>query len=194
MSTGRDPSLLTFQPLPGRQVVASFSTGPMTSDGGLLILREANRVFNITDRLAECFTDHRSKSRTAYPVKTLVSRRVMALALGCEDINDPQRMRHDLALAVACDGPDVDGRKRYREQDRGPALALPSTLNRLERPIEKTLARSRRRCKVGYMVSALPDVQELEPHAACGGQGGMAAGSAGSEVPFCGHQSELAGD
>ena len=34
---------------------------------------------------------------------------------------------------------------------------------RLERPIEKTLARSRRRCKVGYMVSALPDVQELEP-------------------------------
>ena len=46
---------------------------------------------HVTDRLAECFTDHRSKSRPEYPVKTLGDQRLMALAMGCEDINDQDR-------------------------------------------------------------------------------------------------------
>ena len=123
---------LVFEGLGKRQVVGKFDGGRMTSDGGALLLREADRLFDVTGRLAACFIDYRNPLRIEHPRKTLVAQRVMALGLGYEDINDHDRLRDDTALALACGCADVTGAERVRARDRGHALAGSSTLNRLE--------------------------------------------------------------
>ena len=57
---------------------------------------------------------------------------MFALALGHEDVNDHDHLRHDRLLALACGRKDLDGATRRRERDRGIPLAGKSTLNRLE--------------------------------------------------------------
>ncbi len=123
---------LEFESLGKRQVVGKFDGGRMTSDAGALLLREADRLFDVTGRFAACFVDYRDPERVEHPLETLVAQRVMALALGYEDINDHDRLRDDAALALACGCADVTGAGRVRERDRGHALAASSTLNRLE--------------------------------------------------------------
>ena len=98
----------------------------------MLLLREADRLFNVTGRLAACFTGHRDPARVEHRLATLIAQRVLALAAGYEDINDHDRLRDDGALALATGCDDVIGEQRVRERDRGHALAASSTLNRLE--------------------------------------------------------------
>ena len=104
----------------------------MTSDGGALLLREADRLFHVTERVADAFVDYRDPGRIEHDVTTLVAQRIFALALGYEDLNDHDRLRDDPALALACGIDDVEGERRVRERDRGHVLAASSTLNRLE--------------------------------------------------------------
>ena len=102
----------------------------MTSDGGAMLLREADRLHDVTRRLAACFVDHRDPRRAEHPVAGLIAQRVMALALGYEDLNDHDRLRSDPALALASGCDDLAGNRRVRTRDRGHALAASSTLNR----------------------------------------------------------------
>lgn len=131
--------LFFFQPLaesaPSRRtrdVVANFQGGTITSDAGGLLLREADRAIGLFDRLADCFTDHRNPALIEHSVRELVAQRVVGLALGYEDLNDHDDVRHDPLLAALVDKPDPTGQNRRREVDRGKALAGKSTLNRLE--------------------------------------------------------------
>ncbi len=132
MVTDCNPGKIEFQPHGRREVVAKFDGGRMSSDGGALLLRSADMLFDVTGRLAACFTDHRKPERIEHALPVLVAQRVMGIALGYEDINDHDRLRDDsaLALAVGCD--DLTGDDRARERDRGHPLAGSSTLNRLE--------------------------------------------------------------
>ena len=98
----------------------------------MLLLREADRLFDVTGRLAACFADHRDPDRVEHPLQTLIAQRVLGLAAGYEDLNDHDRLRDDSALALASGCADVTGEQRARERDRGHALAGSSTLNRLE--------------------------------------------------------------
>ena len=132
MATQCTARQLEFEGLGRRRIVARFDGGRMTSDGGALLLREADRLFRITERVAEAFVDYRDPCRIEHDVKTLVAQRILALALGYEDLNDHDRLRDDPALALACGIDDVEGERRVRERDRGHALAASSTLNRLE--------------------------------------------------------------
>ncbi len=132
MATHCTPQQIEFEGLGSRQVVAAFDGGRMTSDGGALLLREADRLFDVTQRVAGAFVDYRDPGRIEHDVKTLVGQRIFGLALGYEDLNDHDRMRDDPALAVACGIDDVEGENRARERDLGHVLAASSTLNRLE--------------------------------------------------------------
>ncbi len=123
---------LEFEGLARCRIVARFDGGRMTSDGGALLLREADHLFNVTQRVADAFVDYRDPVRIEHDVKTLVAQRIFALALGYEDLNDHDRLRDDPALALACGIDDVEGEMRVRERDRGHVLAASSTLNRLE--------------------------------------------------------------
>ena len=123
---------LRFHAFGRREVIGRFDGGRITSDGGGLLLREADVRLGLLDRLAECFTDHRNPNGVEHDVRSLVSQRVYGLALGYEDLNDHDELRRDWLLAVLVGRRDPTGRDRTRARDRGCALAGSSTLNRLE--------------------------------------------------------------
>ena len=132
-----------FHALRRRDVVAQFDGGHISSDGGGLLLREVERVTGIIGQFATCFTDHRDPDRIEHTVDELVAQRIYALALGYEDLNDHDDLRHDPLLAVLAGKEDPLGRNRRRSKDRGKALAGKSTLNRLELTPVRASARSR---------------------------------------------------
>jgi hypothetical protein len=113
-------------------VVARFDGGRITSDGGVLLLREAAERTGLLRQFAQCFTDHRDPELIEHTVEELVAQRVLALACGYEDLNDHDVLRDDALLATAAGKCDVTGATRARARDRGHALAGKSTLNRLE--------------------------------------------------------------
>jgi hypothetical protein len=113
-------------------VVARFDGGDVTSDGGGLLLRELDERLGVTRAFAACFTDHRNPDLIEHTVEDLVAQRVFGLALGYEDLNDHDALRHDPMLALIVGKTDPKGDERIHERDRGKALAGKSTLNRLE--------------------------------------------------------------
>jgi len=123
---------LEFQPLARREVVGQFDGGSITSDAGGLLLREAERLTGIITRFARCFTDYRDPRRIDHTVEELVGQRVYGLALGYEDQNDHDALRHDPLVGVLAGKSDPTGADRRRQRDRGKAGAGKSTLNRLE--------------------------------------------------------------
>ncbi len=121
-----------FHALGRRDVLARFDGGRISSDAGGLLLRETERITGIIGQFAACFTDHRDPDLIEHTVEELVAQRIYALALGYEDLNDHDDLRHDPLLAVLVGKKDPLGRTRGRRRDRGKALAGKSTLNRLE--------------------------------------------------------------
>ncbi len=143
MMTECNQASFTFHPLGRREVLGRFDGGRITSDGGELLLREAERVTGIIRQFAGCFTDYRDPERIEHTVEQLVAQRVYGLALGYEDLNDHDDLRHDPLLAVMVGKEDPLGRDRHRREDRGKALAGKSTLNRLELTPVRANAKSR---------------------------------------------------
>ncbi len=125
MPTQCSPSLFDFSRVEGRDVIAGFSAGAMTSDAGALLLGATDRVLSLTRRLAACFKDSRDPAYVEHAVETLVMQRVSAIALGYEDLNDHDQLRHDPVLAV------LAGKLAATRSNCAP-LAGKSTLNRLE--------------------------------------------------------------
>ncbi len=109
----------------GRPVVAAFDGGLVTSDAGALLLGATDRAIDLIGRLAGCFRDWRCAELIEHEVVTLVGQRVFAIALGYEDLNDHDDLRHDPVMAV------LAGKLAARRKDCAP-VAGKSTLNRLE--------------------------------------------------------------
>lgn len=124
---------LHFQSLAGRDVVAHFDGGKITSDAGGLLLREVEARFGFVRQFARCFDDHRDADLVEHTLEELLKQRVFGLCLGYEDLIDHDRLRCDPLLAVLVGKKDPEGTQRVRARDRGKALAGKSTLNRLER-------------------------------------------------------------
>jgi hypothetical protein len=114
-----------FAALAGRAVVAGFDGGAITSDAGALLLKAADRAIGLLGRFAGCFIDRRCPQLIEHGVGTLVGQRVFAIALGYEDINDHEELRHDPVMAV------LAGKLQARRTNCAP-VAGKSTLNRLE--------------------------------------------------------------
>ncbi len=105
-----------------REIVAEFTGGAISSDGGALLLRETDRKMHLLERFSQCFVDGRNPVWVEHSIKQMLAQRVYALALGYEDLNDHEQLRNDPLLRV------VAGK---REPDKE-ALAGKSTLNRME--------------------------------------------------------------
>src|SRR5580692_4376109 len=125
MPTECNAEQLDFGIVEGRAVVAAFDAGAVTSDAGALLLGATDRAIRIMDRLASCFHDVRCPELIEHQVVTLVGQRVFGIALGYEDLNDHDELRHDPMLAV------LSGKLAARREDCAP-VAGKSTLNRLE--------------------------------------------------------------
>jgi hypothetical protein len=125
MPTECSAERLGFGMVEGRLVEAAFDGGLVTSDAGSLLLGATDRAIGMMDRFAACFHDERRQDLIEHEVATLVSQRVFAIALGYEDLNDHDELRHDPMMAV------LAGKLAARREDCAP-VAGKSTLNRLE--------------------------------------------------------------
>jgi hypothetical protein len=125
MPTECSRDLFGYEVVEGRQVVAAFDGGQVTSDAGALLLGAANRAIGLVRRLARCFTDGRTPELVEHTVETMLMQRICGIALGYEDLIDHDELRHDPVLAI------LAGKLEARRQDCAP-LAGKSTLNRLE--------------------------------------------------------------
>ena len=121
-----------------RRVVAEFSAERLTTDGGVLLLRQVDRRIQLLSRLTSCFVDQRDPLRVEHTVAEMVAQRVYGLALGYEDLNDHEQLRHDPLLGLLAGKRDLDA-----------ALAGKSTLNRMELSVQDPA--SSRYHKIGYV-------------------------------------------
>ncbi len=141
---------LEFEGLGRRKVVASFDGGDMTSDSGALLLREADRILGMSGAVGACFRDGRDQGKVVHSIETLVSQRIHGIALGYEDLNDHDDLRHDSALGLLS-GLAEPGRKDCA------LLAGKSTLNRLESSAPEPVKDSRYH-KFSLDTRAMPDL------------------------------------
>lgn len=100
MQTHCTSERLEFEGFDGHKVVAGFDGGAITSDAGALLLRHVDRAIGLFDRVASCFVDYRNQDLTVHSVCTLVGQRIAAIALGYEDVDDHDTLRHDPVLAL----------------------------------------------------------------------------------------------
>src|SRR4030081_1490855 len=125
MPTECSAELFDFGRVEGRAVEAAFDAGLVTSDAGALLLGATDRAIDLVGRFADCFRDHRRQDLIEHAVGTLIGQRVFGIALGYEDLNDHDELRHDPLMAV------LAGKLTPRRGDCAP-VAGKSTLNRLE--------------------------------------------------------------
>ena len=116
---------LDFASLGRRKVAAAFDGGAITSNAGALLLRETDRAVGLSRKAAACFVDGRRQDRIEHSVETLIAQRIHGIALGYEDLNDHDELRHDPVLGL------LSGKLEARRSDCA-VLAGKSTLNRLE--------------------------------------------------------------
>lgn len=84
-----------------RHIELSFDGGDVTSDVGLLLLRQVDEKVGLLERIAPHLPDPRDPRRVEHGTLELLRQRVYGLAQGYEDLNDHDRLRHDAALTSA---------------------------------------------------------------------------------------------
>lgn len=109
----------------GKEIIANFEGGKITSDAGILLMAELDKKLKITARFSQCFQDYRNSSYRSYSVYQLLVQRVYGIILGYEDVNDHDELRNDPALALALWKLELINSPKE-------VLAGKSTLNRLE--------------------------------------------------------------
>ena len=115
-------SRLAFASEGKREVIAEFNGGAISSDGGALLLRETDRRIKLLGRFSQCFLDGRNPALVEHRVEQMLAQRVYGVALGYEDLNDHEQLRHDPLQQV------LAGKAEPGQE----ALAGKSTLNRME--------------------------------------------------------------
>lgn len=96
-----------FPPLKRRQVEANFQGGDITSDGGVLLLRQVDTQLGLSKAVASALDDPRRQASCAHDGMSLLKQRIYGLALGYEDLNDHQQLREDLAIQTAVERDEV---------------------------------------------------------------------------------------
>ena len=117
---------LEFLPCKRRKVEVSFDGGEVTSDGGSLLLRRADRRMDLVARVARALGDPRRQRSCDHSLLSMLRQRVYAMALGYEDLNDHDTLRRDVVLQTATE----------RDSD----LASASTLCRWENRADREAA------------------------------------------------------
>ncbi|WP_164104192.1 IS1380 family transposase [Candidatus Laterigemmans baculatus] len=124
--TKRTRRRAAFKRLRRRAVEVDFQGGTLTTDSGLLLLREADRKLGLIDRINAAIPDPRDLRYVAHPQREMLVSRIFGIATGYEDGNDHAQLRYDPAMQVAA----------QREPDAAIRLASPSTLSRLENRVD----------------------------------------------------------
>ena len=113
--------LLGLSPVSGKTIVAKFDGGLLSSDGGVVVLREVEQRLRVADRLADCMVDPRAPDQITHTLADIIRFRLLMIAAGYEDGNDANSLRNDPMFKMALDLTPSD-----RE------LCSQSTISRLE--------------------------------------------------------------
>ncbi len=116
------PYLPGLSPVGGKELCARFDGGRLSSDGGVLLLREIERRLGIAELLASRVTDERDPLSTTHSYADMIRARMFAIACGYEDCDDLDALRFDPAFKLACG----------RLSETGDDLMSQPTLSRLE--------------------------------------------------------------
>lgn len=84
-----------------REIEADFTGGALSSDGGLMLVRQVDRKIGLSAAVARALSDPRTPERTTHPLRDLVAQRLYGLCCGYEDLNDHDRLRHDPLMQTA---------------------------------------------------------------------------------------------
>jgi hypothetical protein len=128
-----DPTLLLpgLSPVEDKEIVARFDGGRLSSDGGLLVLREIEQRLKVADRLAACIDDPRDPDSIVHTLADIIRFRLLMIAAGYEDGNDATSLRLDPIFKMALE-----------RLPSGRDLCSQSTISRLENlPDARTLLR-----------------------------------------------------
>jgi len=117
------PQTFQFSSLSRRIIQAQFSGGHITTDAGLLLLREVDRKTQLSTTLAKRLTDDRQPGKVRHELHAMLQQRLFAYAAGYEDLNDHRDLRNDFALQAAV--------------GRLEALSSTSTLHRFETTMDR---------------------------------------------------------
>jgi len=116
------PTLPGLSPVGGKDLVVRFDGGELSSDAGVLALREIEARLCVADRLAGCLKDARAPDRVVHSLAEIIRFRLLMIAAGYEDGNDATSLRHDPVFKMALD--------QLPETGRHPCSQ--STISRLE--------------------------------------------------------------
>jgi hypothetical protein len=109
-----------------RKVEVSFSGGDVSSDGGVLLVRQADKLLRLTEQLSRLLPDKRQPGKVRHSMLDMIRQRIYGLALGYEDLNDHDSLRQDPAWQIAI--------------GRMCNIASSSTLGRMEREADRDTA------------------------------------------------------
>lgn len=131
-SIGSDsPSLknqLSLFPLHGKRIEADFSGAQISSDGGVLLLREIEKQVGLLQGISDAIIDHRDQRYVQHQVSSLVAQRVFQISSGYEDGNDSSELRSDPVMKM-CTG---------QLPHSGPDLGSQPTMCRLENAVSRS--------------------------------------------------------
>ena len=116
---------LVFSSVKRRKILADFNGGKLTSDVGLLALREVDKQIGSTKQLSQCIIDNRHPGYVKHSITQMLRQRIYAIAAGYEDLNDHQTLRNDPVIQAVAEHHDNN------------ALASAPTLCRLENNINR---------------------------------------------------------
>jgi hypothetical protein len=121
-------SQLSFGSLGGKQITAAFDGGEISSDAGVMLVREADEQLGLTATLGALLRDVRQSGKVFHQLPEMLAQRVYQIACGYEDCNDADDLRRDPMFKTAID----------RLPQTGRDLASQPTLSRFENSISRT--------------------------------------------------------
>lgn len=126
-----------------RKIEGSFEGGDVSSDGGLMLLREADRRLGLTEAFDAALPDPRPPVFITHEQVTLVRQRIYGLAMGYEDLNDHDTLRRDLVWQSAV--------------ERDTELGSSPTLCRLENRASRASAMAMHRVLVEQFIASFAE-------------------------------------
>ena len=138
--TNRTQDSFDFPPLKGRQVEANFQGGAITSDAGVLLLRQVDQKLGLSEAVARALNGPRRQASCVHDGLSILKQRLYGLAPGYEDLNEHQHLREDLAIQTAV--------------ERNAVLASSATLCRWENRADREAAWKLHEILVEQFISA----------------------------------------
>src|SRR3954464_6276561 len=123
-----------LSPVSGKAVVAKFDGGLLSSDGGVLALREVEQRLRVADRLAACIDDPRAPDQITHTLADIIRFRLLMIAAGYEDGNDAAELRRDPLFKMALDRAGAGSSGSSPALRPAPTEQTPASSSRVCRP------------------------------------------------------------